>query len=476
MFLSVYRFYTPSYGASQRRLCADRKEADGLGVIARETVLGLLLFIPLLAEQGPGSTRMPGRLALQKTDTAAAATFTGGQQTSMRPAQTQQLTLEQALKLAEQYSPLLKAGEAQIEGAAAGITTARTYLNPEFNLIDGNQSIRLPISVSGPLQHYGVAQRIELPFQRRARIKVARVARESSELAQAETRLAVRGAVKQRFFNVLRRKRDLEIVQQDVRIVEDFRRRVGVQVSTGEAAKLEMTRADAELATVRTLAKSAELQVVTATSALRAILGAPSESSINPQGALDAPPTLPAMNKLLERVLAEHPAYAQAKAEVRHSEAALDAERTLRVPQPTALAEYEQQPDLRFYRVGFSLPLPIFDRRQGPIKEAAARVHETGALVDQQRLELTSELENAYGQFQIANQQVLALENGALKQSEAALAGAEAAYKFGERGIIDVLDAQRVLRGVRLDYVDAQFNREAALIQLEQLKAVNLPF
>ena len=443
---------------------------------ARETALGLFLFIPLLAEgQGPGSPKIPGTLALQKTDSTATAILNAGGQTAMQPGETQQLSLEQALQLAEQYSPLLKAGEAQIEGATAAITTAGTYLNPEMNLINGNQSIRLPSSVGGLLQHYGVAQRLELPFQRRARIKVAKVGRKTTELALAETRLAVRGAVKQRFFDVLRRKRALEIVQQDIQIVEDFRRRVGVQVSTGEAAKLEMTRADAELATVRTLAKSAELQVLTGTSSLRAILGAPSASTINPQGALDSPSVLPHMDKLLDQVLAQNPAYAQSKSAVRQSEAILDAERTLRVPQPTALAEYEQQPDLRFYRVGFSLPIPVFDRRQGPIREAAARVHQTNSLVDQQRLELTSELENAYGQFGIANQQVLSLENGALKQAEAALAGAEAAYKFGERGIIDVLDAQRVLRGVRLDYVDAQFNREAALIELEQLRAIDLP-
>jgi len=54
------------------------------------------------------------------------------------------------------------------------------------------------------------------------------------------------------------------------------------------------------------------------------------------------------------------------------------------------------------------------------------------------------------------------------------LQAAEAAYQFGERGIIDVLDAQRVLRSARLDYLNAQFDRQAALIELEQLRARDL--
>ncbi len=384
------------------------------------------------------------------------------------------LTLDQALSQAEQYSPLLKASQAEIEAAQGGIITARTYLNPEVNVLDGHQSIRLPSSVAGLLQHYGISQRIELPFQRKARVKAASIGRESSELGLEERKLEVRGAVKQAFYTVLRHKQELEVARQNRATVEDFRRRVGVQVTTGEAAKLELTRADAELATATNIATSAELQVVAATAALRAIIGADSSSAIDPHGTLSNVPHILPLANLVKKVLDIHPALAQAKTEVRRSQAILGAERTLRVPQPTALAEYEQQPDLRFYRVGFALPIPVFDRRQGPILEATARVRQSNALVDQQRLELTSSLETAYGQFQIANQQVLALESGALRQAEAALAAAEAAYKFGERGIIDVLDAQRVLRGVRLDYLGAQFDRQAALIELEQLRALDL--
>ena len=388
--------------------------------------------------------------------------------------QKQILTETDALRMAEQYSPLLKAGEAQIEGATAAITTARTFLNPEVNLLDGHQSVRLPTSVPGILQHYGFAQRIELPFQRRARIKVAEIGRESSQYGQVENRLVVRGAVKQTFYSILRRKQELELAQQNQKLVEELRRRVAVQVSTGEAGKLELTRADAELATARTQVRSSELQVVTAISALRAVIGAGSNTTIDPVGTLNQPPQLAPMSELLQRVLKEHPAYARSQTEVRRSEAFLSAEKTLRVPQPSAVAEYEQQPDLRFYRVGFALPIPIFDRRQGPIREAAARVRETSALVDQQRLELTSALETAYGQYQVANEQVRALESGALREAEAALAAAQAAYKFGERGIMEVLDAQRVLRSVRLDHVNAQFDRQAALIELEQLRALDL--
>ena len=69
----------------------------------------------------------------------------------------------------------------------------------------------------------------------------------------------------------------------------------------------------------------------------------------------------------------------------------------------------------------------------------------------------------------MARLRVEALSQGVLKEAEAALRVAEAAYRFGERGILDVLDAQRVLRTVRADLLQARYQQQAARITLEQL-------
>jgi cobalt-zinc-cadmium efflux system outer membrane protein len=58
-----------------------------------------------------------------------------------------------------------------------------------------------------------------------------------------------------------------------------------------------------------------------------------------------------------------------------------------------------------------------------------------------------------------------------VREAEAALRVAEAAYRFGERGILEVLDAQRVLRSVRADLLQARFQVQAARVVLEQLAA-----
>jgi cobalt-zinc-cadmium efflux system outer membrane protein len=60
------------------------------------------------------------------------------------------------------------------------------------------------------------------------------------------------------------------------------------------------------------------------------------------------------------------------------------------------------------------------------------------------------------------------LSQGSVREAEAALRVAQAAYRYGERGILDVLDAQRVLRSVKADLIDARYQLQNARIALEQ--------
>lgn len=85
------------------------------------------------------------------------------------------------------------------------------------------------------------------------------------------------------------------------------------------------------------------------------------------------------------------------------------------------------------------------------------------------RAELRQQVRLAWQSLEIATLRVQALSEGVVKDAEAALRVAQAAYQFGERGILDVLDAQRVLRSARADLLLARFQVQAASIELDTL-------
>lgn len=382
------------------------------------------------------------------------------------------LALETALDLADENNPQLKAGAAQIDAARAGITGARAYPNPEFGVVAGGQTYRVPGNVSGFVSSYSFAQPLELGGLRESRIELATRGVDSSTIALSATRLGVLSNVRRAFYQALRKRGEIGIQTENLRLVEDLRQRIQVRVEVGEAGRLELVRAEAEVATARSAANSARLQYITAQSQLRAAIGVEMLPGLEVEGEVDKPIVLPALDDLRREVLERHPAAVLARSEIRRADARLGYETALRRPQPSLVAEVDHPPDTPTYRAGIAIPLPFWNRREGPIAEAAAQVRQATSLARSRELELLAAIDGAYGRYQLTNQQLAAFEQGILREAQEALRAAETAYQLGERGILEVLDAQRILRTVRLDYLNAQFDRQAALVDLDELRAV----
>ena len=75
---------------------------------------------------------------------------------------------------------------------------------------------------AGNLHGLNFSQPIDLPVVRSSRIRAATIRRETNQHALEETRLAVRGAVKQAFFDALRRRREMQLAQGNVELLEDL--------------------------------------------------------------------------------------------------------------------------------------------------------------------------------------------------------------------------------------------------------------
>ena len=384
------------------------------------------------------------------------------------------LTLDQAITLAEDFHPLLRAGIAQIEAAQAGLTTARAYPNPTVSAISGAQTIRVPGNVNGFSQFFTFTQPLELGSLRPTRLELAQRNRESYEIRLAGIRIGVLSSVRRAFYLVLRRRAEIEILQESLQLVEQLRNRIQVRVEVGEAGRLELIRADSEFVTARSAANSSRLQYISALAQFRTTVGSTLDPSIEVEGKLDETVALPPLDSLREQALNQHPAMAFVRAEIKRLEANVSYEVAQRRPQPQVLAEIERPPDSPSYRVGVSIPINLWNRREGPIAEASAQVRIAAAQARNRELEFVSALESAYARYNLANQHLDAFEQGLLREANEAVRAAEVAYRLGERGILEVIDSQRVLRTVRLDFLSTQHDRQSALVDLDELRAVDL--
>lgn len=385
------------------------------------------------------------------------------------------LTLPQVLGLLETHNPALASAQARQQSAQAALITAKAYPNPELELGGGAASGIGEGALSGSNEQVYIAQALDLPFIREARRKVAEAGITSADEASRHVWLSVRGQVKLAFYEILRRQAELRISRDNEQLLTQIRDKIKLKAEVGEAPRYEQVKSDAEALNALKLRESAEIRVNDAKSALRAMFGPAIPHQYEAEGDLPAPPSnIPPLEQLREEVLGKQPLLQQYRAEIDKAQAKVKFEQDLRYPQPTLKAGAERDPGLEQWRVNLVVPLPIWNQRQGPIGEAEADLRLAEASASQQELSVIRELENAYNRYHIANRQVETFDAGLLKQAEAALKVSEAAYRLGERGIIDYLDAQRTYRSVRNDYINARFDRQAALIDIERLRATDL--
>jgi len=387
-------------------------------------------------------------------------------------ASSETLTLEQLLDLLQQNNPSLFSAEADKNFAVGAMKTAKQYPNPDMDIGGGLAMGLGQGALSGSAQQFYMSQPLDLPFVREARRLVAEAGINSAEQARDAVWLIIRAKTRQAFYEILRRQAELVICQDNEHLLEQIRNKVALKVEVGEAAKYEEVKAEAELLNAVKLRMSAVVLVDDAKFALRALFSNGLSSDFTIQGELPKPPMqLPSLDSLQETVMLQQPLLQKVHAEINKAQARVHLEQQMRYPQPVLKAGVESDPGLQQWRIGVSVPLPIWNQRQGPIAEAQAHLQHIEAEATEIQLSVLRELQHAYNSYLIADKQVNVFETGLLKQAEKALQVAESAYRLGARGILDYLDAQRTFRSVRNDYINARFDRENALIDLERLSA-----
>jgi cobalt-zinc-cadmium efflux system outer membrane protein len=381
------------------------------------------------------------------------------------------MTLLQAIAWAEQHSPALKVASSQMDGAHAALDTALAFPNPDVEIGSGNSHLLPPTAQRGHNSALTISQQMELPGLRNARQRAAEAGITSGTALLDDARINLHAQVKVAFFDVLRRQEETKLAAENHALLLQIRNRVKLRVEVGESPRYELVKSEAESLTAESVANSAEIKVVQAKHKLRALLGAPLDEQFEITHAISELTELPALVKLRAELLENQPLLKIAIAETERADAKLEQERSLRIPQPTLKWGAERHPDVNLWRVSVAVPLPLWNQRAGPVGEAHANRERAIAEQERIRFSLVGELEQAYGRYQIARRQMDVFENGLMRDAESALKVAEAAYRYGERGILDYLDAQRVFRSTRMDYLNARYELQFALIDIERLRA-----
>jgi cobalt-zinc-cadmium efflux system outer membrane protein len=384
-------------------------------------------------------------------------------------------TLVQVVDVALTQSPSVMIAKAQEDAATASVTTAKSYLNPQLEFGAGPSHYRDRSLSKDTKGNWGVAlsQTLEFSDVRRARREIAESGVKTAGFTSNLIRLELKVRVKNAFYNVLQKQEVLKLVEADQQLLQTIRDRVKLKTDIGESPKYELIKAETELLAAQRDYQAALVRVVESKALLRGLVGSGISNDFELSGQLPLSESLPRLDALRDQI-SQSPYLQQVRAAAEIAEAKLKLEESLRNPGLTLKAGVEQDPDLLQYRLGLAIPLPLWTNREGQIAEASANIRQAQAQLGDRELGLSRDLETAYQRYLIAQGQVNAFETGLLEQAQSVLKVAEAAYKFGERGILEYLDAQRTYRSVRKDYLTARYDYVAAMLEIERLIGAEL--
>lgn len=383
-------------------------------------------------------------------------------------------TIEEIQRLGLQANGLVLAARSQVGMAKGGVIAATAYLNPEVMFMMGPMDRRLPVELTGPSndqRSVTVIQPIENPFMRSARIAASEAIVDASRASLDQVSTDLAALLRVRAYELLLRQDQAELEQSIYDLLNVVRQRIAANVEHGEVARFELIRADTELQSAANRKEAARLNAERAKVFLMQLTAGVLPANFQVKGSLKDPIELPLLDDLRQQVIKVNPDVVRLEAEQERANQRISQERASILPSVNVMYSNYQDQQFHSNTAGLSVRIPIWYRRKGEIDTAihdSARIRES---LEYRRYEIGQIFEAAWQAYQIAMQRVAMFDGGLIKEAENAVRVAEAAYKFGERSLIEFLDSQRILRGILFDALQARFDLHAAAAEIDRLRA-----
>ena len=389
-------------------------------------------------------------------------------------AQERTLTLDEALRRAEEVAPALGAAQARLSAGEAELREANAFLwnNPVIDATAARRRIPQPglaeARVTEPA--LGLSQTFETGGQPAHRRAAAAANREALALSVPDAMRQVRRDARERFFRVLSLQLRAGIEREAQAAAEEAAALAAQRVSAGEDSRLDGNLARIEAGRARNQAAAAGEALSRARADLAALLQLPLDTLPRAEGDLAslAPPAPP--GDYLER-LALRPDLAALERRVEAARRRVELERAARSPDVTVGVSggregpYESRES--FAMLSLSLPLPLFRKNDAAIGRALADL--TQAELDQRAAtsRARAELESLFQQYATLSERVGRLRSEVLPALEENLRLSRRARQAGEIAVPQLLIVSRQALDARRELLEAQTEQRLVASAIE---------
>lgn len=382
------------------------------------------------------------------------------------------LSLDEAIALFLRHNLDLLMAEYGIEASKGRQVTARLFPNPVASMgVESSHAQGRTLVGSGQITSL-IQQLFELAGKRGYRIESTTFGIKSAEASFEDAVRQLGFLVKDGYYRIQLARRRLTLAEENrdrfLRIVEVNT----IRFKKGYIAEVDLIRIRLQFIDFHSQVIQAIQEAESARSDLRQLLRLSPATQLELMTELEYKRLDPDIVKLRSvasetrpDVRAKRHAFSQREVELRLA-------RAYRVPDVTIGAGYAVQgangPDNPNQMVlSLGVPLPLFNRNQGGIMEAEAALRTAEADLGKTLNQVENQVDVAYRNMIESRRLVEAFLGGVLDDARSTFTIAERAYERGGVTLIDLLDAARTSRTIQQSYIEALFNYQRNVIQLE---------
>lgn len=297
----------------------------------------------------------------------------------------------------------------------------------------------------------------------------------SQEIQQAEQRLyaaqmRVTTDVRKACYAVL-------VAQRRVALAEDLVRLSNQAVQASEELRKAeeiplagLLQTEVEQQNAAILLQTARNELNTSWQRLSAVVG----SEMPPQQIAGDVSQLPALlnwDEQLVRVTAGSPELGAAMADILRAQSAYRRATVEPIPNVStqAMVQYDESTNNTIAGIQVGIPLPLWNRNQGGIRQAQAEIVEAQRNADRVELNLKRRLAEAFQEYANARARAETYAATILPKAGETFALVQRGYQQGEVGYLDLLTAQRTYSQTNLAYLDALASLWASWTEIDGL-------
>ncbi len=384
------------------------------------------------------------------------------------------LTLGAAKRIAFQRNWDLLAAQAGVDLAVAQKIVAREFPNPTLSY--STQKISADTHPSGTTAGNGlwnrnydtifaVNQLFEIGGKRSIRQASAAAGIKAAEASFRDARRTLDLGVSKTYIAVLLADGLAKVLERSADTMRHEREIAQTRFKAGDVSESDRMQIEIAAARLELDAKAAKSNTRTTRIALEVLLGA--KRITGDWHPVDTLKEL-ALNSPVAGNEDTRPDLLAARSILKKSEADLQLQKAMRIPDPTFLVQYEHQAPDQPNTVGFGLsfPLPLWNRNTGNIKAAEAARRQAEVAMEKIEGQVASEVASARVAYVEATHRWQAYQSDLASKSGKVLETVQFAYKKGGASLLDLFAAQRTDNEVRTATVQAMGDRAVAAVTL----------